>query len=94
MEVKSQEIDLYNSTLLEDELIFSIDIRTLDKLTSYEDLYGSFSFEIEILDKKNINSSDKNFKINQYSFNKNYNLELEDEEVYEGIIFSTTGIII
>ena len=94
MEVKSQEIDLYNSTALEDEVIFSIDIRTLDLLTSYEDLYGSFSFEIEILDKKNINSSDKDFKINQYSFNKNYNLELEDEEIYEGIIFSTTGTII
>ena len=47
----------------------------------------------EILDKKNINSSDKDFKINQYSFNKNYNLELEDEEIYEGIIFSTTGTI-
>ncbi len=94
MEVKSQEIDLYNSTLLEDEVIFSIDIRDLDMFTSYEDLYGSFSFEIEILNKKNINSSEKNFKINQYSFNKNYNLELEDEEIYEGIIFSTTGIII
>ena len=94
MEIKSQEVDLYNSTLLEDETIFSIDIRTLNVLTSYEDLYGSFSFEIEILNKKNINSSDKDFKINQYSFNKNYNLELEDEEIYEGIIFSTTGIII
>lgn len=93
IEVKSQEIDLYNSTLLEDEVIFSIDIRTLDVLTAYEDLYGSFSFEIEILDKKNINSSDKDFKINQYSFNKNYNLELEDEEIYEGIIFNTTGTI-
>lgn len=94
MEIKSQEVDLYNSSILEDEVIFSIDIRTLEVLTSYEDLYGSFSFEIEILDKKNINSSDKNFKINQYSFNKNYNLELEDEEIYEGISFSTTGIII
>ena len=91
--VTTRTVDLYSATSLTDQTIYTFDVRTLNMYSEYEDIYGSFSFEIEILNDKNISSTNQYFKITQYSFGKNYNLSLEKEEIYDQIIFSTTGTI-
>lgn len=91
--LKEEIVDLYSSNLLQNVEIFSYNAVVDPLLTEAEDFYGSFLFEIEILEQKNVSSSDRNVKITKYSFAKNYNLSLEKEEIYEGITFISTGVI-
>ena len=57
------------------------------------EFYGSFLFEVEVLPEKNAASSGKNVKITKYKFSKNYGLSLEDEEIYSGISFISSGVV-
>jgi len=91
--IKSDIIDLYNPSTSENAEIYSIDISTQTSLTDLAEIYNSFMFEIEILNDKNISSSGKKVKITKYSFSKNYSLSIDDEEIYEGIAFISTGVI-
>lgn len=58
-----------------------------------QEFYGSFLFEVEILNEKNTASSGKNVKITKYKFSKNYYLSLGDEEIYSGISFISSGVV-
>ena len=91
--VKTDIIDLYNSSNLEDAEIYSLNLKNQTSSFSKEELYGSFMFELEVLNDKNVSSSGKKVKINKYSFSKNHYLFLNDEEIYEGISFVSTGVI-
>jgi hypothetical protein len=91
--IKTETIDLYNSVQVNDTIIYSIDIKAEGLLTEYNDLYGSFNFEIELLQEKNVSSSGTSLKVTKYSFGKNYNLSFFNEEIYENISFISTGSI-
>jgi hypothetical protein len=91
--IKTDIVDMYNSSINEEVEIYSLDIINQTSIVETEEIYGSFMFEIEILDDKNISSSGKNIKIIKYAFAKNYSLYADDEEIYEGITFSSTGVI-
>lgn len=91
--MKEEEIDLYSATALSDTVIYSIDTKTFTELEDYEDIYGSFSFEIEVLDKKNLASTNKKCKISKYAFSKNYNLLIKKEEIKDDIAFISTGVV-
>jgi hypothetical protein len=91
--IKKDIIDLYNPTLEQDFIIYETDVSEYIGSTEINDLYGSFIFEIEILDDKNISSSGKKIKITKYSFSKNYFLSIGKQELYENIIFTTSGVI-
>lgn len=91
--MKEEEIDLYNSSLLSDTTIYSVNTTSYTELTEYEDIFGTFSFEIEILEKKNLASSNKKCKITKYGFSKNYNLEIRKEEIKDDIAFISTGAL-
>lgn len=91
--VKETIVDLFNSSSISDTLIFSFDAYVDSSLTDFDDVHGSFIFEIEILDDKNISSSDRNVKITKYSYSKNYNLSIEKEEIYDNIVFISTGVV-
>ena len=91
--MKEEEIDLYSATALTDTVIYSVDTKTYTELEDYEDIYGSFSFEIEVLEKKNLSSTNKKCKISKYAFSKNYNLSVRQEEIEENIAFISTGVV-
>lgn len=88
-----EEVDLYSATSLSDTVIYSVDTKNYEELEDYEDVYGSFSFEIEILEKKNLASTNKKCKISKYAFSKNYNLSIRKEEIKEDIAFISTGVV-
>jgi hypothetical protein len=91
--IKKDIIDLYNPTLEQNSIIYETDVSEYIGSTEISDLYGSFVFEIEILDDKNISSSGKKVKITKYSFSKNYLLSIGKQELYQNIIFTTSGVI-
>lgn len=91
--MKEEEVDLYNAVALSDTVIYSVDTKTYTELEDYEDIYGSFSFEIEILEKKNLASTNKKCRISKYAFSKNYNLSIRKEEIKEDIAFISTGVV-
>jgi len=91
--IKTETVDLFYSSTLNDSVIYSINIEDLNLFDQYEDLYGTFSFEIEILNEKNPASSSRSCKINKYGFIKNYNLSFSDEQIYENITFISTGVV-
>lgn len=91
--LKEEEVDLYSAVALNDTVIYSVDTKSYTELEDYEEIYGSFSFEIEVLDKKNLASTNKKCKISKYAFSKNYNLSIRKEEVKEDIVFISTGAV-
>lgn len=91
--MQEEEIDLYNASPLTDTVIYSVDTNSYTELEDYEDVFGSFSFEIEIIEKKNLASSDNRCKISKYAFSKNYNLIIRQEEIKEDIVFISTGAV-
>jgi hypothetical protein len=88
---QSNEIDLYSSVLKSEENVFSFDVRTLNLFSTYDEIYGDFIFELEILDEKNQSSSGNKLTIEKYSFSKNYFIQLEDEEIKPDIAFKSIG---
>jgi hypothetical protein len=86
-------IDLYSPSLEEDVVIYDINISSLISSEEIRDLYGSFLFEIEILNDKNISSSGKKVKITKYAYSKNYSLSIGRQELYKDIIFTSSGVI-
>lgn len=88
---EGNEVDLYSATLSSMQNVFTYDIRTLNKYSTYAELYGDFIFEIQIIDQKNQSSSGNKFSIEKYSFSKNYNIQIEEEEVKPGIAFKSIG---
>lgn len=91
--MKEEEIDLYNSSSSSDTEIYTVNTATYTDLSTYEDIFGTFSFEIEIMQKKNLTSSNKRCKISKYGFSKNYNLTIRQEEIKEDIVFISTGAV-
>lgn len=90
--VKSNvDIDLYSATKQENQNIYSLNIISENIFFVYEEVYGDFSFEIEILAEKNQSSSGNRCKIEKYSFSKRYDLSLDDEEVKPDIAFKSVG---
>lgn len=85
------EIDLYSAVKNDVQNVFSFDVRTLNKFSTYEEIYGEFIFEIEVLDSKNQSSSGNKFTIEKYSFSKNYSLQMEEEEIKSDIAFKSIG---
>jgi hypothetical protein len=85
------EIDLFSSNVQENQLIYSIDMQELSLFSTYDELYGNFNFEIELLSKKNQSSFGNDFKIIKYSFSKNFELQIGDEEIKSDIAFKSTG---
>ncbi|MEY4332046.1 MAG: hypothetical protein RLZZ196_784 [Bacteroidota bacterium] len=89
-------IDLYNTNAVTDTPIFTIDLHTQNSVTnlvSYDDYYGSFSYEIEILQSKNQASSATGFAISKHMYSKNYYLSFNKEEIESTISFTSTGVI-
>ena len=90
--VKSNvDIDLYSSTKQENQNVFSIDIASENIFYVYQEIYGDFSFEVEILSEKNQSSSGNRCKIEKYTFSKRYDLSLDDEEIKSDIAFKSIG---
>lgn len=89
--VQVPEIDMYSSVLKSDQNTYSFDARQIASLITYDEVYGDFIFEIEILDKKNQSSSGNKFTIDKYSFSKNYQLQFDDEEIKSDIAFKSIG---
>lgn len=88
---QDQIVDLYDPFLKSDQEI-SIFAATSDQtLATYNEIYGDFSFEIEILAEKNNASSGNKCTIEKYSFSKNYQLQLKDEEIKPEISFKSIG---
>lgn len=85
------DIDLYSSVVQQEQNIYSLDIISEDIFFIYEEIYGDFSFEIEILNEKNASSSGNRCKIEKYTFSKRYDLSLSDEEVKSDIAFKSIG---
>jgi hypothetical protein len=85
------EIDLYSSIRSDLQDVFSFDVRTLNKFSTYEEIYGDFLFEIEVLDARNQSSSGNKFTIEKYSYSKNFNLQMEEEEIKPEIAFKSIG---
>jgi len=85
------EIDLYSPIKQQNQNIYSLDIASENIFLKYEELYGDFSFEIEILAVKNQSSSGNRCKIEKYTFSKRYDLSLGDEEVKSNIAFKSIG---
>lgn len=90
--VKSDiEIDLYSPTQQNDQNVYSFDVTSEQIFSTYEEIYGDFSFEVEIINAKNPSSSGNKCKIEKYSFSKKYNLALSDEEINSNIAFKSIG---
>jgi len=85
-------IDMYSQLPVNSAEIFSFDANNNTNIEP-EDRYGIFSFEVELLEEKNISSSASGFNLTSYSFGKNYNLSLGDEEIESSIVFTSTGVI-
>ena len=89
-------IDLYSINELLNVEIYEINllnIYTIMELNSSLDYYGSFYFEIELLEQKNDSSNNRYLYINKYMFGKNYKLSFSKEQIEENISFATTGVI-
>jgi hypothetical protein len=84
-------IDLYSANEEVNQLIYELDMQTELLFSTYEELYGDFYFEIEILEQKNPASSSFGCKLNKYAYSKNYELLFDDEEIESNIAFKTTG---
>jgi hypothetical protein len=85
------DIDLYSATKKENENIYFLNIIPENIFFTYEEIYGDFSFEIEILAEKNESSSGNRCKIEKYTFSKRYDLSLSDEEIKSDIAFKSVG---
>jgi hypothetical protein len=75
------EVDCYNSTLLESEILY--------ENSNLE--YKKYIFEIETLTDKNIMSQSNSVKIEKYMFSPNYKLIYEKEEFNPDLSFITVG---
>jgi hypothetical protein len=87
------ELDLYASTTQENQLIYTFSVEDLNMFSTYDEIYGEFNFEIEIKSNKNTSSTGNDIKIENYSFSKNYLLEIDQEEINPSISFRTTGSV-
>lgn len=85
------EIDLYSPQTLGNQLIYEIDMEQELLFSTYDELYGDFYFEIEILQSKNQSSSAFGCKIEKYAFSKNYQIQFDKEEIKLDIAFKSTG---
>jgi len=85
------DIDLYSPVAQQEQNIYSLDIISENIFFIYEEIYGDFSFEIEILNEKNASSSGNRCKIEKYTFSKRYDLSLDDEEIKPEISFKSVG---
>lgn len=91
-----KNIDMYSVNQVLDTEIFSLNMKTntsVDNLNSYNDYYGTFSFEIELLSEKNQSSANTGMSITKYSYSKNYNLYFDKEQIDSAITFTSTGVI-
>ena len=88
---KDLEIDLYSPLVETNQLVYELDMQQDETYSTYEELYGDFYFEITTLDSKNESSSSLGAKVEKYSFSKNYELQLSDEEIKSDLAFQTTG---
>lgn len=89
---EDNNIDLYSQTINSNTNIYTfnaLDITTLTK----EEQYSDYSFEVELLQEKNLLSSKTSFNVTSYAFNKNYGLVLNAEEIDSTIAFISTGAI-
>jgi hypothetical protein len=89
-------IDLYNTNAVVDTPIFTIDLNTQTSVTglnAYDDYYGSFSYEIELLATKNQASSATGLSVTKHAYSKNYKLSFNKEEIDPSISFTSTGVI-
>lgn len=84
-------IDLYSPTNLSDQNIYTLNIQSENIFFTYDELYGDFSFEIEILGEKNQASSGTKCSLERYTFSKVYDLSLDDEEIKPDIAFKSIG---
>lgn len=91
--ISKDEVDLFSPTIMEDVVVYEKNISQTMTTGTVEELYGSFMFEIEILAAKNIVSTGNKAKITKYAFSKNHQLEIDSEEIYEGIVFTSSGVI-
>ena len=87
------ELDLYASTTQESQLVYTFNITDLNMFSTYDEIYGEFTFEIEVKSNKNASSTGNDIKIENYSFSKNYLLEIDQEEINSTISFKTTGSV-
>jgi hypothetical protein len=85
------KIDLYSSTIANNQLIYELDMQQELSFSTYDELYGDFYFEITILDEKNPSSSSIGAKLTSYAFSKNYELQFNSEEIKSDIAFKSTG---
>jgi len=91
-----KNIDMYSVNQVLDTEIFNINLKTnssVINLNSYDDCYGTFSFEIELLSSKNQSSGSTEMSITKYSFSKNYDLYFDKEQIDTSIVFTSTGVI-
>lgn len=91
--VKEDVVDLFSQSSITDSVIYSFNAVLDSSITTQKELTGLFTFEIEILNDKNISSSGNNVRISKYAFSSNYELEIQKEEIYDGIVFISTGVI-
>ena len=92
----SNGIDLYNTNTIVETPIFTIDLKTQTSVTglnAYDDYYGSFSYEIELLPAKNQASSATGLSVTKHTYSKNYKLSFNKEEIDPSISFTSTGVI-
>lgn len=87
------ELDFYASTTQESQLVYTFGITDLNMFSTYDEIYGEFTFEIEVKSNKNASSTGNDIKIENYSFSKNYLLEIDQEEINPSISFRTTGSV-
>jgi hypothetical protein len=85
-------IDMYSQSVISNAEIFSFDTK-LNPEVETQDRYSTFSFDIELLQEKNISSSASGINLIGYAFGKNYNLLLGEEEIEPSITFTSTGVI-
>lgn len=90
------DIDLYNVNTIIDTPVFTIDLHleeSVTNLVSYDDYYGSFSYQIEVSQNKNESSSSTGFTITKHMYSKNYGLSFNNEEIDSSIAFVSSGVI-
>ena len=105
--IREDVIDLFSLNTEIDTLIYELDVKdyiSFEDLNEYYDsqnyqeeqraaIRGSFVFEIEILNESNISSSGKDVEVTKYAFGKNHSLTVGEEEIYDQIVFISTGVI-
>lgn len=85
------EIDLYSPQKLGNQLVYEIDMEEELLFSTYDELYGDFYFEIEILQSKNQSSAAFGCKIEKYAFSSNCQIQFDKEEIKLDIAFKSTG---